>query len=172
MTKELEQAVAEFMIKQVGRAPRRTPGWPTEKVLLQRLAHLAEELGELSTAVNKRDLPALADALGDLMWIAQGLALDAGVPLPKVLEEIKRSNDSKDPLDPVSGKGGKGANFSPPSFIEILMAEGWPGPELPFEKPVGPHPYYSSHPGQAMMDGACDICGQWETHPFHRGKQP
>ena len=135
MVSKLTTAVGAFMRDKIGRPPRAAPGWPTDQVLLQRMGHLAEELGEIATAINMRDLPALADGLGDLVWIAQGLALDAGIPLDKVLEEIAKSNASKAALDPVSGKGGKGGGFKPPAIVETLMAVGWPGPPLPLGAP-------------------------------------
>src|SRR5699024_10994966 len=81
-----------------------------------RMALIAEEFAELVGAVygepaqkvmdrafsravgldeSNRDVVATADALGDLVYVLYGMALECGIPLPHVLAEIQASNLSK-----------------------------------------------------------------------------
>lgn len=72
-----------------------------------------------------RDLVETADALGDLVYVVYGMALEAGIDLPAVLGEIQRSNLSK--LLPsgsvvlrTDGKVLKGPDFVEPDIARVL----------------------------------------------------
>ena len=71
------------------------------------------------------DLVAVADALGDLDYVINGAALEMGIPLPEVTEEIHRSNMTKlgpdgKPIYREDGKILKGKDYEPPNLGPIL----------------------------------------------------
>lgn len=75
-----------------------------------------------------RDTVEVADALGDLVYVAYGMALECGIPLPAVLGEIQASNMSKLGADglPIyreDGKVLKGPGFFPPDIAGVLDRE-------------------------------------------------
>ncbi|WP_168217974.1 acyltransferase domain-containing protein [Occultella kanbiaonis] len=118
-----------------------------------RLALVAEELAELVQAVygdaaaaeleaafaraealddGRRDTVATADALGDLVYVVYGMAIECGIPLEHVLAEIHRSNLSKLGADglPIlreDGKILKGPAYTPPDLAAVLARHGWTG---------------------------------------------
>lgn len=71
-----------------------------------------------------------ADALADLIYVIYGYALELGIPLSRILEEVHDSNMSK--LDPETnlpiyrkdGKVLKGSNFREPDISGILNYTG------------------------------------------------
>ncbi|SJM51027.1 putative secreted protein [Actinomycetales bacterium JB111] len=72
-----------------------------------------------------RDTVEVADALGDLVYVAYGMALECGIPLPEVLGEIQASNMSKlgadgRPIYREDGKVLKGPGFFPPDIAGVL----------------------------------------------------
>lgn len=111
-----------------------------------RLALVVEEAAELVAAVygtdaarhleeaftravaaddGRRDVVAAADALGDLVYVVYGMALELGVPLPEVLAEIHASNLSKlgadgRPVLRADGKVLKGPDYRPPDVAGVL----------------------------------------------------
>lgn len=111
-----------------------------------RMTLVAEEFSELVTAVYGRgagavveeswpvasahneqhhDAVATADALGDLVYVLYGMALELGIPLPEVLAEIHRANLSKldangRPLLREDGKVLKSASYRPPELRAVL----------------------------------------------------
>lgn len=85
-----------------------------------------EELNEFADAAYAGDIIGVADALGDLLYVVIGAALEYGIPLDEVVDEIHRSNMSK--LDengqPIyresDGKVLKGPDYFPPNLKEVL----------------------------------------------------
>ncbi|QJC21819.1 nucleoside triphosphate pyrophosphohydrolase family protein [Arcanobacterium buesumense] len=114
-----------------------------------RLALIAEEFSELVGAVygaqsrsmiedawqsaqkaddGNRDTIEVADALGDLIYVIYGMALELGIPLSKVLAEIQASNLSKlgadgKPIYRADGKVLKGPGYFPPNIAHALGFE-------------------------------------------------
>lgn len=93
-----------------------------------RVALIAEELDELREAVAKKDLVAIADALGDLDYVVNGAALEYGIFLPAVTAEIHRSNMTKlgedgKPIYREDGKILKGPGYENPRLAPILFGE-------------------------------------------------
>lgn len=75
---------------------------------------LAEEVSELFTAIHKKDKIEIADGLADVIYILMGFCVILNVPIGPVLEEVHRSNMTKE-------KGAvKGANYEPPNIKKIL----------------------------------------------------
>lgn len=114
-----------------------------------RMALIAEELAELVGAVygpaaqgtisqaftaavaqdtGTRDVVEAADALGDLVYVIYGMALECGIPLPAVLAEIQASNLSKlggdgEPIYREDGKVLKGPGYFPPDVAGVLAGK-------------------------------------------------
>lgn len=92
-------------------------------------AHLSVQ-EEVECADLTLDLVETADALADLIYVIYGYALELGIPLSRILEEVHDSNMSK--LDPETnlpiyrkdGKVLKGSNFREPDISGILNYTG------------------------------------------------
>lgn len=78
-----------------------------------------EEVREMYVAVEKKDKVALADALGDLVYVLYGHAVAAGVDLDAVLEEIHKSNMTKTSAPGVN-KALKGDEYVAPDIAAIV----------------------------------------------------
>jgi predicted HAD superfamily Cof-like phosphohydrolase len=61
----------------------------------RRVRLILEELTEYMEAVDEGDLIKIADALADLEYVVLGSAVEHGIPLDRVFEEVHRSNMSK-----------------------------------------------------------------------------
>ena len=111
-----------------------------------RMALIAEELAELVGAVygspaqkvmeraygraadlddGTRDVVETADAIGDLVYVLYGMALECGIPLAEVLAEIQSSNLSKlggdgRPILRADGKVLKGPGYHRPDVAGVL----------------------------------------------------
>ena len=82
--------------------------------LMFRNSLLLEEVSELFTAIYNKDEAEIADGLADVIYIVIGTCGILGVPIEEVLEEVHRSNMTKD-------KGAvKGKDYEPPKIKEIL----------------------------------------------------
>ena len=89
----------------------------------------SEEDKELREAIFAQDLEAIAKELADLIYIAAGTALEFGIPLDRVWDEVHRSNMAK--VDPVTGrvryredgKVLKPEGWTPPDIAKVLEAE-------------------------------------------------
>lgn len=116
-----------------------------------RMALIAEEFAELVGAVygapaqavmeeaypraaalddGSRDVVETADAIGDLVYVLYGMALECGIPLADVLAEIQASNLSKlgadgKPILREDGKVLKGPGYHRPDVTGVLRAHGW-----------------------------------------------
>jgi len=109
--------------------------------LHMRLELIREELGELYEAcgyetsewlevepirqMDRTDVVGAADALGDLEYVVNGMALGMGINLPNVVAEIHRSNMTKlgadgKPIYREDGKVLKGPNYEPPQLQAVL----------------------------------------------------
>lgn len=94
--------------------------------LRTRLIH--EEYGELMYAIGVNDMAGIADAAADLIYVVVGTALEYGIALDRVWDEVQASNMTK--IDPATGKVVKRADgkvlkpatFRPPDIAAAL----WP----------------------------------------------
>jgi predicted HAD superfamily Cof-like phosphohydrolase len=89
-----------------------------------RVELLNEEFNEYLRAEHKADVVEIADALGDMMYVIVGTALEYGIDLDKVIAEICRSNLSKVTDGEVKrrddGKILKPEAYSPPDITGVL----------------------------------------------------
>lgn len=91
---------------------------------------LIEEAFQAARAADDhtRDTIEVADALGDLVYVIYGMALELGIPMGPLLHEIQRSNLSKlgadgKPIYREDGKVLKGDDFFPPNVAGVLGLE-------------------------------------------------
>lgn len=73
----------------------------------QLLGKLDEELAELRQAIDVRDLKAIADGLGDTIYVTAGIALQFGIDIDVVLDLVHKSNMTKTASDvgePIKGE--------------------------------------------------------------------
>lgn len=101
------------------------PGFPSHDRCALRERILEEEWIELCEAQAKRDFVEVADALADMLYIIHGTALEYGIPLDAVVEEVHRSNMSKldehrKPIVREDGKIMKGPNYFKPDIARVL----------------------------------------------------
>lgn len=85
---------------------------------IMRLQLITEELSELADALASNDRIAVADALGDLAYVVAGSAVAWGLPLGEIVDEIHRSNMSKDAH--TGHKPHKGRGYKAPDIEAIL----------------------------------------------------
>jgi predicted HAD superfamily Cof-like phosphohydrolase len=99
-----------------------------------RLRLIRDEVSELEDASRARDMIEMLDALGDIVYVCHGMAIEMGVDLNAVIAEIHRANLSKlgadgrpiindgviKPALPI-GKVLKGPNFSPPNIRGVIF---------------------------------------------------
>lgn len=100
-------------------------GFPDDTVRVKRMALLFEEYQEYKQGETQRDIVGVADALGDIIYIAIGTALEYGIDLAAVWNEIQRANMSKlgadgKPIFREDGKVLKGPNYTPPDIRKVL----------------------------------------------------
>src|SRR5690625_1000839 len=140
-----EDLVREFHLAFAVPIASDAPGVDRDRVHL-RMDLVAEEFGELIGAVygpgaqqvmrtaflraradddGSRDTVAAADALGDLVYVLYGMALECGIPLPAVLAQIHAANMSKlgpdgRPLYREDGKVLKGPGYTAPDVAGVL----------------------------------------------------
>lgn len=85
---------------------------------------------ELLPAMLRDDLVGIADGLADAIYVLVGTALEYGIPLEKVWDEVHASNMRKvDPqtgkvLKRADGKVIKGPNWTPPDITGLLIEAG------------------------------------------------
>jgi predicted HAD superfamily Cof-like phosphohydrolase len=90
-----------------------------------RLGLIEEEFNELKEATGSRDIVEMADALGDIIYVVCGFAIEAGIDLDAVVQEIQASNMTKmgedgNPVRREDGKILKGPNYRKPDIAAVL----------------------------------------------------
>lgn len=101
------------------------PGHPEPERIKLRKDLISEEYWEYDRAVDNNDLVNIAQELADIIYVVYGAALEYGIPLDEVFEEIHAANMSKLDTDGSvirrsDGKVMKGPNYSPPDIAAIL----------------------------------------------------
>lgn len=83
-------------------------------------------MGIADTAPLNVDLVEYADAAADVLFVAAGAFIDAGIDGDAVVAEVTRSNLTKAGAGrDESGKARKGAGYSPPDIADVLREQGW-----------------------------------------------
>lgn len=110
----------KFCPEQIGTTP--APPDPHTVALRQRLT--GEEYDELVEATIDEDLPAIADACGDLIYVVIGCAISYGIDLRPVWDAIQAANMAKyGGSVRADGKIGKPPGWQPPDIEGILRTQ-------------------------------------------------
>ena len=88
-----------------------------------RLKFLEEELMEFRVSALNDDLPGMADALIDLVYVAMGTAYMMGLPWQPLWNEVQRANMTKVRASS-QGQSKRG------SALDVIKPEGWRGPDI------------------------------------------
>ena len=94
-----------------------TPAIPDPDTVKLRLRLIAEEHDELKTAHEETDVPGIADALADMIYVILGTAISYGIDLRPVWDEVQRANMTK------TGGGTRDDG-------KILKPDGWQPPDI------------------------------------------
>ena len=131
---DYNQHGAYLFNKRFGNPVQDTPRLIDKDLALLQVKMLQEELDELHEAIENGDLVEIADALGDLKYVANGAASLYGIDLEVIEDEIHRSNMSKldaggnpVPHPTIPGKIGKSDRYKPPAIAPLLFDQGWNG---------------------------------------------
>lgn len=100
-----------------------------------RLKFLEEELAELKEAYERDDLPGVADALVDLVYVALGTAHIHGIPWGPAFGEVHAANMQKERAASDGSNSKRLHSFDvvkpdgwePPDVAEVLRDSGWGG---------------------------------------------
>ena len=116
--------VKKYM-KTFGQTIRSKPQFPDKKTIALRLDLIKEELKELESAVETKDLTEVADALTDILYVTYGAGCAYGIDLDKCFKEVQRANMSKlgtdgKPIYNEKGKVMKGPNYLPPNLKQFV----------------------------------------------------
>lgn len=100
-----------------------------EKLITEEYNELREAMGFREMGgdkwLSKANLPEVADAIADLIYVAIGTAHEFGIPLQAIWDEVHAKNMTKVlPADP-GGKIAKPPGFVPPDCEAILKAHGY-----------------------------------------------
>lgn len=109
-----------------GHPVRDSPQTITKNEAVQAFSFIEEELHELwddglfrsHTTVYEPSIVEVADALGDIVFTAYGMAVRHGIDLDRVLAAICESNMTKEANG--LGKIKKGADYRPPNIAQAL----------------------------------------------------
>lgn len=89
-----QKAVEAFMAAG-GQATSIIPSIPSDEITHRRYDMLLEEVMEFMQAVRDNDIVEYADAVADIIYVALGAAVEAGIDIEPVVEEVIDSNNSK-----------------------------------------------------------------------------
>ena len=89
-----QKAVEAFMAAG-GQTTNIIPKVPDPPIAERRIGMLREEVDELEDAVADIDIVEYADAIADIIYVALGAAVEAGIDIEPVIEEVIDSNNSK-----------------------------------------------------------------------------
>ena len=109
-----------------GQKTLKKPTLPNDELANLRLDLIAEETGELYSALAEKNIVEIADALTDILYVVYGAGHAFGIDLDDCFREVHESNMSKLGADgkPVyrdDGKVLKGPNFFEPKLGELLQ---------------------------------------------------
>ena len=108
-----------------GQKTLKKPTLPSDDLAQLRLDLIAEETGELYSALAEKNIVQIADALTDILYVVYGAGHAFGIDLDDCFREVHESNMSKLGADgkPVyrdDGKVLKGPNFFEPKLGELI----------------------------------------------------
>lgn len=93
MTRD-QQHVRRFMAL-FGQDTPRYPTWPSPEIIDLRKRLIAEEVKELFTAIDNKDLPDVADALADTLYVVFGTCCAFGIDIDPIFCAVHQQNIAK-----------------------------------------------------------------------------
>jgi len=88
-----------------------------------RIKFLSEELAEFAAAVIEEDMPGIADALVDLVYVALGTAHMYGLPWDALFAEVQRANMTK-------VRAANASESKRGSALDVVKPPGWTPPDI------------------------------------------
>ena len=118
------EKVKTFM-KTFGQEVKGKSSFSSDKINELRFNLIKEELEELRTAIDTKNLVEVADALTDILYVAYGAGHAFGINLDKCFDEVQQSNMSKlddhgNPIYNDSGKVMKGPKYFKPDLSKFI----------------------------------------------------
>ena len=118
------ESVKKFM-ETFGQEIKEKAGFPNDKITSLRYELIKEELDELKSAIDSKDINEVADALTDILYVTYGAGHAFGINLDKCFEEVQNSNMSKldlngKPIYNEKGKVMKGPNYFKPNLSKFV----------------------------------------------------
>jgi len=115
----------KIFMETFGQEVKNKPSFSTDKINSLRYDLIKEELEELKTAMENKDLLEVADALTDILYVTYGAGHAFGINLDKCFEEVQNSNMSKldengKPIYNESGKVMKGPKYFKPNLAKFV----------------------------------------------------
>ena len=115
----------KIFMETFGQEIKNKPSFSTDKINKLRYDLIKEELDELKTAMENKDLLEVADALTDILYVTYGAGHAFGIDLDKCFEEVQNSNMSKLDVDgkPIYnelGKVMKGPKYFKPDLTKFV----------------------------------------------------
>ena len=115
----------KIFMETFGQDVKNQPSFSTDKINKLRFDLIKEELDELKTALDNKNLLEVADALTDILYVTYGAGHAFGIDLDKCFEEVQNSNMSKldengKPIYNESGKVMKGPKYFKPNLKKFL----------------------------------------------------
>lgn len=95
-----------------------TPGQISREAFARRTRLICEELSEYCSAVSNNSIIDIADALADLLYVVFGAAIEHGLPMDKIFEQVHKSNMTK--TDGHMDAGGKW--IKPETYIPVDLS--------------------------------------------------
>lgn len=121
--KDIVAKVREFH-EQFGVPILDKPWLPDQSRVNLRAELIAEESAELAYAIETCNLVEIADGIADLVYVAIGAALEFGIPIDAVFDEVHRTNMLKvGGATRADGKLLKPEGWKPPDIAAILLAK-------------------------------------------------
>lgn len=99
------------------------PKFPSSERMTLRIKLIEEEVSETILAIGRaEDICEVADGIADAIYVLVGTALEYGIPLDRVWNEVQRANMAK--IDPSTGKVIKREDG------KVLKPLGWVSPDI------------------------------------------
>ncbi len=104
---------------------RIVPEIPAENRQILRLNLIMEEVSELQEAIRQYDIIGIADGIADAIYVILGTAIEYGINMTPVWDEVQRTNMAKvGGTVREDGKILKPEGWTPPDIAKILTAQG------------------------------------------------
>ena len=115
----------KIFMETFGQEVKSKPSFSNDKINKLRYELILEELEELKTAMENKDLLEVADALTDILYVTYGAGHAFGINLDKCFQEVQNSNMSKldeneKPIYNELGKVMKGPKYFKPDLSKFV----------------------------------------------------